>query len=427
VSSRGAVAWLALLAALATSAPAAATTATVLGIGPSTRSLAGAGVTQAVGYEAAFQNPAGLALAPATSLSAGYGVTTAWLYTKRGNEPERRFDTQPLGAIELGFTLPFRLFQQRFVLGFAGSSPGGSVAQADLPLAEAPQFPLLLSRQRAVDFDLGLGLRPFGFLAFGIGVRALSTLSGTAEVERTKQGSSTRVNDTLVPVLAPLAGVTAFFGSRATLALVARAPLRADFDIQLGAVDLGATQLPPLNLTGVAHYDPLALQAEYAQHLGQLEAMFGAVYQRFSATPTLLPRTVSCPAERPDCLALTASSPQFHDTFDLHVAAALSFAVTSSASAKLRAGYAFVPSPIPEQAGSENLLDGARHRLGLGYGLTLLDPLPPLALDCALTYDQLVARTSRKQPDVAPDNLGSPTLRTRGHLFGLSLGLTVRL
>ncbi len=389
--------------------------------------MAGAGVTQAVGYEAAFLNPAGLVLTPGTTLSAGYGVTSAWLYTQRGSQPERRFDTKPLGATELGFTLPFELFQQRFVLGFAGSSPGGSVAEADLPLAETPQFPRLLSRQRAVDFDLALAVRPLKFLAFGVGVRALSTLSGTAEVERTKQTTSTRVSDTLAPVLAPLAGVTAFFGSRATLALVARAPLRADFDIQLGAVDLGATQLPPLNLAGLAHYDPLAIQAEYAQRLGPLEAMFGAVYQRFRATPTLLPRTVSCPAERPDCLALTASSPQFHDTFDLHVAATLSLAVTRSASAKLRAGYAFVPSPIPEQAASENLLDGARHRLGLGYGLTLSDPLPPLGLDCALTFDQLVARTSKKQPAVAQDNLGSPTLRARGHLLGFSLGLTVRL
>ncbi len=426
MSWRGAVAPV-VLATLASSAPAAATTATVLGIGPTTRSLAGAGATQALGYEAAFQNPAGLVLAPATSLSAGYSLTNTWLYTQRGSQPERRFDTKPLGATELGFTLPFELLQRRFVLGFAGSSPGGSVAEADLPLAEAPQFPLLLSRQRAVDFDLGLGVRPLQFLAFGLGVRALSTLSGTAQVERGPQMTSTRVSDTLAPVLAPIAGVSAFFGSRATLALVARAPLRADFDIRLGAVDLGATQLPPLNLTGVAHYDPLAIQAEYAQRLGQLEAMFGAVYQRFRAAPTLLPRTVSCPTERADCLALTAASPQFHDTFDLHVAATFSLAVTRSANAKLRAGYAFVPSPIPEQAGSENLLDGARHHLGLGYGLTLGDPLPPLGLDCALTFDQLVARTNRKHAEVAADNLGSPTLRARGHLLGLSLGLTVRL
>ncbi len=427
MSSRGSVALLALLSTLASSVIASATTATVVGIGPTTRSLAGAGVTQAVGYEAAFQNPASLALAAETSLSAGYGVTSAWLYTQRGSQAEQRFDAQPLAGAELGFTLPLSLFQQRFVLGFATLSPGGSVEQADLPLADQPQFPLLLSRQRAVDFDLALGVRPFEFLAFGVGLRALSTLSGNAQIERSAQATTTRVRDTLVPVLAPIAGVSAFFGKRATLALVARAPLRADFDIQLGAVDLGATKLPPLNLAGVAHYDPLALQAEYAQHLGPLQAMFGVVYQRFSATPTFLPRTVSCPAERPDCLALSASSPHFHDTFDLHIAATWSFGVTSSAQAKLRAGYALVPSPSPEQTASENLLDNARHRLGLGYGLTLLDPLPPLGLDCALTFDQLVARISRKQPDVAKDNLGSPTLTTHGHLVGLSFGVTVRL
>jgi long-chain fatty acid transport protein len=406
---------------------ARATTGMVFGVGPSTRAWAGAGATQRSGYEAAFQNPASLSLSPELSLSAGYGVQSSWLSTQRGQAAEQRFDTEPLGLTTLGFTLPLEALGQRFVVGFASLSPGGSVARADLPLAEQPQFPLLVSRQHAIDFDLGLGVRPWRFLALGVGLRALASLSGNAEVRTQGKATTTRVSDTLEPVLAPNVGVTAFFGSSATAALVLKAPLRADFDIALAAVDLKATQLPPLHLAGVAHYDPLSLQAEYAQRLGRLTALFGAVYQRFSRTPTLLPSTVTCPEQRPDCLALVAQPPRFHDTVELHVAAALGLDLTRAAKAELRAGYAFVPSPVPDQAGPDNLLDNARHRFGVGYGVTLSDPLPPLGLDAAFTLDELVPRTSRKSADVAPGNAGASTLSTRGRSLGVSLGLTVKL
>jgi hypothetical protein len=419
---------LATLCCLLAGTPAArATSGSVFGVGPSTRAWAGAGATQAAGYEAAFQNPATLSLSPELSLSAGYGVQSSWLYTQRGADAEQRFETEPLSLAALGFTLPLETFGQRFVVGFASLSPGGSVARADLPLGEQPQFPLLVSRQRAVDFDLGIGVRPWRFLALGLGLRALASLAGTAEVQTQGKTTTTRVSDTLEPVLAPQVGVTAFLSSSATAALVLKSPLRADFDIQLQAVDLNATQLPALHLAGVAHYAPLSVQAEYAQRLGLLTAMFGAVYQRFSQTPTLLPSTVTCPEQRPDCSALVAEPPHFHDTVDLHVAAALELELTRAARAELRAGYAFVPSPVPSQAGPDNLLDNARHRFGLGYGVTLHDPLPPLGLDAAVTLDQLVPRTSRKAADVAPENAGAPSLTSSGRSIGLSLGLTVRL
>jgi long-chain fatty acid transport protein len=416
-----------LFCLFAGSTAARATTGTVFGVGPGTRAWAGAGATQGSGYEAAFQNPASLSLSPGLSLSAGYGVQSSWLYTQRGQAAEQRFETEPLSLATLGFTLPLEAFGQRWVVGFASLSPGGSVARADLPLGEQPQFPLLLSRQHAIDFDLGLGVRPWRFLALGLGLRALASLSGTAQVQTQGKATTTSVSDTLQPVLAPNVGVTAFLGSSASAALVLKAPLRADFDIELSAVDLNATQLPPLHLAGVAHYDPLSLQAEYAQRLGSLTALFGAVYQRFSRTPTLLPSTVTCPEQRPNCSALVAQPPRFHDTVELHVATALELELTRAARAELRAGYAFVPSPVPDQSGPDNLLDNARHRFGVGYGLTLRRPLPPLGLDAALTLDQLVPRISRKATDVAPNNAGAPTLTTRGRSLGLSLGLTVRL
>lgn len=419
-------AMLTLFAWAAHAGSAHATSGSLSGIGPRTQALAGAGAALDVGYEAAFQNPAGLAYRKNPTLHVGYAVTSLQLYWQRQGEAETRVPLEQVHQSQLGFTLPLELGEQRLVFGLASISPDGFVARAELPPGEEPQFPLLVAPRRAVDLDLSLGFQPLDWLALGVGLRALASLSGTASVTRTAQGSTTVVDDVLTPVLAPLAGVSLFFGSADTAALVLRAPLRADFDVQLAAVDLGATQLPPLELAGVAHYDPLSLTAEYAHRFGSLRALAGAVYQRFQDTPARLPPTLSCPPERPDCLALPGSSPELHDTVELHAAATYELGLTRTAKVELRAGYAYVPSPLPEQRGPENLLDNARHRLGLGYGLELKAPLS-LGLDFACQLEQLVRRTHHKLADVPGDNPGAPALSSGGSAFSASLGLSLEL
>ena len=414
------------LAALVAAAPAAATTGSVLAVGPRSLALAGAGATQELGAEASAQNPANLALERRPQLTAGYALARPRLFITREGEPEERVNEQAFGITELGFTLPFYFADEPLVLGLITDSPGGAVARARLPFAEEPQFPLL-SRARALDFDLALGFRPLEFLALGAGIRALASLGGSASVERNGTATTTRVSDTLKPVLAPYAGVTAFLSERARLALVLRAPLESDFDVELEPVDLGATQLPAMHLAGVAHYDPLSLHAEYAQRAGPITGLLGATYQRYRSTPAFLPATITCPGARPNCAALTASPPGFHDTVDLHVASKVAFVLSRAAHAELRAGYAFVPSPVPAQTGPENLLDCARHRVGFGYGVSLDAPLPPLSLDVALGLDELVPRTSEKANTVDARNPGAPSLRARGKLWSLGLSLTAKL
>jgi hypothetical protein len=418
MSGRQRRALLLVLPALLLTAPAVATSASATGVGPRSQALAGAGASLELGYESSFVNPAALGLIEQPSLAAGYQVTQTALYLEREGQPEERFDTDQLRATLLGFTLPLAIGGKRLVLGLASSSPGGFVASADLPPADQPQFPLLVSQRQALELDLALGLRALPVLALGAGLRALSTLSGTAAVERAGERTTTRVDDALSPVLAPVLGASAYFGEQAALSLIFRGPLRADFDVRLEAVDLGATRLPALNLSGVAHYEPLALELEYAHRFGELAALAGVAYRRYRDMPTLLPRTVDCPAERRDCLALDAVAPDFHDTFEARLAASFGMTLGRGASAALRAGYAYIPSPAPEQTRDTNLLDMARHRLGLGYGVTLAAPLPELELDFGAQLEPLVARRHRK-----PEG----ELRTHGTIVSATLGLGVRL
>jgi len=412
------------LFALAVPCPARATSGSVLGIGPRTLALAGAGATLPSGYEAAFENPAELAQAASPDLELGYAATRFSL----------TLSPQPLtvpangsASTLLGFALPLHFGSQSLVFGFAAQSPSNRIASATLPYAEEPQFPLLVQRTEATDFDLSVGLRPLGFLALGAGLRGLASLGGTVTVLQNPDGTSTSsVDDTLKPVLAPVFGASARVGERDTLALVFRAALQADFAVDVAAVNLGATTLPELHIAGVAHYDPLTLYAEYRRDLGPISLLVGLAYQRWSDFPGLLGQTVQCPATRPGCAALPAPKFVLSDSWAPHLAVVWSVALTPKANATLRAGYDYEPSPAPNQTDVSNTFDNTRHIFGLGYGVALGAPLIPLHSDLACQLQELVSRTQVKNSGVPSSNPGYPVVSTNGFVESCALSVGVR-
>jgi len=105
----------------------------------------------------------------------------------------------------------------------------------------------------------------------------------------------------------------------------------------------------------------------------------------------------------------------------------------------LRFGYAFEPSPLPEQVADNNLLDGDRHVIAVGSGLDLR-PLGwgPLRLDGHLRAhvmhsqqaDKDVAQLSDADPEQAGTqigNLGYPGFSAGGYVLEGGLTLTVFL
>jgi long-chain fatty acid transport protein len=72
----------------------------------------------------------------------------------------------------------------------------------------------------------------------------------------------------------------------------------------------------------------------------------------------------------------------------------------------LRGGYAYEPSPVPEQVGSSNFIDNDKHTASLGAGLTLADLteiLPrPLRLDAFFALTYLSPREHHKLSPVDP-------------------------
>ncbi len=412
------------LLALSATRPANATSGAVFGIGPRTLALAGAGATLGAGYEAAFENPAQLAAVSAPDLELGYAATR---FSLALTPQALTVPADGSRSTLLGFALPLRFGEQSLVFGFAARSPSNRIATASLPYPEQPQFPLLVQRSEATDFDLSVGIRPLDFLSLGAGLRGLASLNGTVTVVKNADGTSTSsVNDTLKPVLAPLFGACANLGKRNALGLVFRGALRSDFAVDVAAVNLGATTLPDLHIAGVAHYDPLTLYGEFRHDIGSISLVLGLAYERWSAFPGLLGQTVECPAERPNCAALPAPAFVLKDTWAPHLGAVWDLALTPKADGTLRVGYSYEPSPAPNQTDIGNTFDNARHVFAVGYGVALAAPLVPLHSDFACQLQELVSRTQRKNSGVPSDNPGFPSITTSGFVESCALTLGVR-
>src|SRR5262249_47376092 len=63
--------------------------------------------------------------------------------------------------------------------------------------------------------------------------------------------------------------------------------------------------------------------------------------------------------------------PKFHDLLALRAGCEHTLATRAGASWLARAGYAFEPSPVPEQFGETNFADGDKHTFAAGLGVEI--------------------------------------------------------
>jgi long-subunit fatty acid transport protein len=287
-------------------------------------------------------------------------------------------------------------------------------------LAEVPSFPLVGGRASALNLGVGLGLG-YGPFALGAGVEVLATLSGR-DVVASAEGAPSGVSDELLPAFGASVGASADLGKSGRIGLAFRSVLRADFNVDVAPTSLaGVVSIAPLNVQGIAHYEPLKFDAEYSRDFGPYNLVLGARYEHWGAFPGWLAATIDCPPGVA-CGTTPPAPPDYHDvvvpraglerTFD---ARSLSFTA--------RVGYSFVPSAIPEQRGSSNTFDADRHAVGVGYRVHLSRYLP-LDLDGAWRFDFLADRTHHKDDPTGP--LG-PEVTTHGRILTWSFAVRLAL
>ena len=123
-----------------------------------------------------------------------------------------------------------------------------------------------------------------------------------------------------------------------------------------------------------------------ASTLALVGVALGATWRHWSAYPGAVEPTVRCPQitpgeEEQPCTPLVPEPPEYSDTLTPRIAAEGVFPLRNGIAMKGRAGYAFEPSPAPEQSRVANDFDNHRSVIGLGYGLSLDRPLPRIDID----------------------------------------------
>lgn len=408
---------------------ALASPAEQFGFGPRSQALAGVGTAVGRGVDTTFTNPALLSRETRSEFTFGWQSTRFMLHADGPNAPGD-LSEETLHGTTIGVVLPVPFggfLEDRVVLGLGVFTPSTTLARARLLYPERAQFPVLTDRAHTLNFNAGAGVDIGYGLRVGAGAMALAELVGTVVVRTDTTGRvGTAVDDQLVTTFAPVAGVAWDFAKDASAGLVYRGALRADFDVIVEVNDLGSLIVPDLNITGVAQYDPAQVQLEVGRRWGAWTVALAATYKRWSAFDGWQRPTVKCPSSQPDCEALRPEPVEFHDTVVPRIAAAYAFALSPDAKAEARFGYFWEPTPMGEQTGAANYFDNDRHAIGIGYGVELAEPLPPIRVDVVYQHQFLFARTHQKKASVASDNPGAPQVETGGQVMSTGIALGVK-
>jgi long-chain fatty acid transport protein len=408
---------------------AQASPADLFGFGPKSQGMAGIGTAVGRGFETTYGNPALLSQSHQREFALGFQVAGYSLHADAPNAPGK-LDVESLHGefIAVVVPVPFGgMLEDRVTLGLGVFTPSTLLARARLLYPERPQFPLLTDRAQSLNFNLGLGVDIGNGIRLGAGFMALAELVGTVVVRTDTTGRvGTGVDDQLVATYAPIVGAAWDFAPDWTAGLTYRGTLEGDFDVLVQVHDLGSLTVPDLNISGVAQYDPMQLQAEVGHRFDDWMLAGGLIYRRWSAFHGWAKPTVECPASQPDCAALVPEPVDFQDTVSPRVGAAYGFHLSPDAKAELRAGYAFEPTPMAEQTGAANYFDSRRHVLAVGYGIDLAEPLPPITLDVFYQFQLLQPRTHEKDGSVDPGNPGYPKVDTHGFITNTGVVLGVK-
>ncbi len=353
----------------------------VLGFGARWSARVGAGSASADDFAAAWYNPAGLAFGSGKRLAFGMQGAVSNLRI----EDERKPISDGWGML-LGAALPAPLggpLEDRVHLGIALFVLPGTAARIIARLPDEPFFPYYDNRlQRAVVIPaLAVRIRPN--LSVGVGVNFLATLGGTIQAaEGATRGIEARVDEEIPSIARIIAGVR--YNPAALRDFDFALTIRQQMDIPFSTVAKTRVAGEPIDIdisaSGV--FTPSQVVAGASWHpssRGELAA--DITYARWSAYrgPFVVVKS-TLPLIGP--LASPLPDVPYRDTVSLKLGGELRLGTTPR-EVSLRGGYGFETSPIPAtQTGVTNLMDGNKHIVGAGVGVSF-----PLAKGRRLQID----------------------------------------
>ncbi len=425
---------LTLATALVTLAgPARANPLDMYGFGARSTALAGAVSADVGDTSAVYYNPAGLARLRGLRIDVGYFRAT----------PALRFNgldtgVSPSQGLAAGIAAPGRVFGLPFAIGVGVHLPDDRISQVRAVPQGQPRWELYGVRLQRVYIAAMLAVAPVRWLRLGAGMAFMASTRGDVDIQGlisvTSSGDTSlahAVDADLTAVRYAQAGAQVDLPRGVTAAFVWRDEFRLDLDISLalrgrivagppgnpGSIMVpGAYQLASRTLTafqpqqwvlGAAwvinpRWRVMAdvTWARWSRYENPTSALETSLDVRIPASLSGVVRVPAIPPSAP------REPPRFHDTFVPRVGVEYTAPLRARHALHARLGYAWDPSPVPDQPGVTSFYDSDRHVVAAGLGVTLRrlgEVLPgSVGIDLAGSVQLLPERTFTKASPVDP-------------------------
>lgn len=384
------------------------------GFGAAAAAQAGARTSTAQGAEATHANPAGVALGTDPEVLIGWGYGAMGLEIDGGNA-----DVLDPHGTSLGLAVPIDLGNGWTIGGgIALYLPDQFLARVQLIPATEPHFVLLDNDPHRIVAEPVGAISYQGKIAFGGGASILADAESKSIVFDVGVVAGEKVGEAQLDIdlpirKAPILGIWAQPHPRVRTAAVYRGELSLDLNldilanVQIAGVVTGdalvsiraQNYFTPSRVTGSAAVDvtpDLTLAADvtwsqwshYAAGVADLQVLVA-----LDITPPLVSTDVP--------------PPEFTDTVSGRIGAEYRHAPAGARTHwAARAGWGYLPSPVPEQTGLTSFADGDRMLVTLGGGITLADWGPyltkPVSFDLGLQWQHVAHRLTRKDVDQFP-------------------------
>jgi len=393
------------LAASLAGTSASASPQEVIGFGFRSLGMGNTGAAIGQGVDTVYANPALLSTARDMELQLGTMGAHFDLSASGPGLAQPLVAYPSLQANTIGGVLPLPFggaLKDRVAIGVGFLTPFDVVVRGRILYPEKPQY-LIADRVQSVAVQAGLGIDIGYGIRIGGGFAALAALAGSVVVATDDAGRlGTTVQDTLVASYMPIVGASwEFADDNYRVGVTYRGELVGRFNVIIEAENLGQITIPPLNISGVAQYDPWQIAAEVARVKGDWRVAVGLTYKHWPAYAGPVEATVRCPPAVLDdapCDPLLPPDPGLSPVVSPRAGVERMFEVGPTATIGVRGGYAFEPSPFPEQTGLTSYFDNHRSVFSLGYGLSFTEPIG-LSFDGFAQVQWLHARRHDKSRD----------------------------
>jgi len=333
-------------------------------------------------YTGGYYNPGGLLAKTTTRFGFGYQYSKLQLHENGNNIPLSHSHRDGF-VLGYAFPLPFiGILKDRIAFGYNLYQPPDYLMNVYVPKPSTPQFVLLESYTQANFMNVAGAVKIIDGINVGGGVSFTANVGGSLDLNpgvRGMQGTQVTVgvvDQDSKTVLSGSAGLYVDMGKLVsaaeglTLAFTWRDRYFIDLNIPV-TIMLGTIPLS-LDFTSNLIYTPqmYTFGAAY-RFLPDLLVSLDITYNRWVdfLSPSLKIQTdIQLPWLPLELKPGVVQDPNFSDTVTVRVGAEYKVLDASWCDLILRGGYAYDPTPVPEQTGWSNWLDGDKHMFSFGFG-----------------------------------------------------------